>query len=95
MCGGAVHRADVNRHSAAYLSIVYFIVGFSLVAVTAPLLAGLLVVTIAAMITPNERTLQALVPAKMGRFIILVPSHNEENKRRPVRGEYLCLRGLA
>jgi cellulose synthase/poly-beta-1,6-N-acetylglucosamine synthase-like glycosyltransferase len=55
----------------------YFIVGFAL-AVTAPLLVELLVVTLAAMMPRHERTQQVSVLPKLGRLIILVPSHNEE-----------------
>lgn len=56
----------------------YFIVGFALVAVTAPLLVELLVITLAAMMPRHERTPHTPVLSKLGRLIILVPSHNEE-----------------
>ena len=55
---------------------IYLLVALALVALTAPILAELLTLTLAAM-TPSPRA-EPSVLAALGRLIVLIPSHNEE-----------------
>ncbi len=62
-------------HRAYAICLIF---GLPLVVVTAPLLAELLVVTLAAMMPRSRRKTPALGLPSVKRLVILVPSHNEE-----------------